>query len=1536
MSTTADSKAPVVSAVDYDPFAESTLERIVPTTEPQREVWLAARLNRGATLAYNESVTMRLRGSAQIDALRGAIEDLVRRHDALRSTFSPDGLTLCVSPPGPLDVPIIDFSALDPVERERRLDEFAIQEVEQPFDLEKGPLFRARIVRLDPQDQAVMLTAHHIICDGWSYWVVVKELSALYATRLGRTTGPLPPANSFADYALEEGRRGDSQGFASDERYWLEQFATLPAPLDLPADRSRPPLRTQRAGREDHVLDAELVAAIKRTGAKNGASLFVTLLASFSAFLYRLTSQTDVVVGIPAAGQSLAGHERLVGHCVNLLPLRSNVDPKQPFSALLKAMRGTMLGAYEHQGYTFGTLLKKLPLPRDPSRLPLVGVVFNIDQALDSEKNSFPSLELDFTSNPRRYENFELFINSVQVAGRMRFECQYNCDLFDATTIRRWLAGFEVFLRDIVSTPDWAIQELEVLSPADKEALDRFNATTVVYSREARVPDLFSVQATRSPDAVAIVCSGQSLSYGELEARSNRLARALRGRGIRRGSLVGLCVERSADMVVAMLAVLKAGGAYLPLDPEFPSSRLAFMVEDSRLGLVISQSHLSDRHGCTRERTLELDQCEKALAAQPNERLPDDKDAAQAEDAAYVLYTSGSTGKPKGVCVPHRAAVNFLLSMQREPGIGEVDRLVAVTTLSFDIALLELMLPLTVGASVLLASHEDAMDGAALRRLLETNEATVMQATPATWRMLIDSGWHGHGRFKALCGGEAMPVDLAEALLQRTPELWNMYGPTETTVWSTCWRVECPRQGMFIGRPIANTMVHVLDGSLRRCPIGVPGEIYVGGDGLALGYLNRPELTAERFIADPFATGHRLYKTGDLGRWREEGILECLGRTDFQVKVRGHRIELGEIETALTSHDSVKQATVIVREDRPGDVRLVAYIIPAQSTIDESALRAHLRATLPEYMVPQHFVALESLPTTPNGKIDRKALPAPDLASTKSSASGRTATELEAQILTAYETRLGRKGVGLFDNFFEIGGHSLLAAQVIAELNRDLGLALPMRLAFEAPTAAELAQRIERDRRSTTGKGLTPITSRPDQQTAPLSLMQQRTWFVELLQPGNIIFNIPAAHRLRGSMDETAFERAFNEMVRRQPSLRTAIREADGEAIQFVLPEIRVRLFPPEDLTSLPAEERESRLQTRIREMTVEVFDFHAGPLFRTRLFRLGKEEHVLVFVVHHLIWDGWSFDLFYEEMHGHYQAFRNGQPSPLEPLPVSYGDFAAWQREWLQGDTLRGEVEHWKAHLLGHSEALALPADRQRPAQMSGTGITEWINIPKEQTDRMRTLGRQADATLFMTLLAAFYVFLWRHTGQNDLVVGTPVRGRAHIEVEKLMGFFVNALALRKNVDGDLSFLDFVREVRAAVLDGFSHPDVPFEYLVRELKLPRDESRFPVYQAFFSFQDARQRPTHWGNLQHERFPVLQAGLAEDIGLWFVERPWGLIGGLSLNADIFTQATVRRYRDRFLRLVESILADPNKPLAELDLLGDDERREIERDEAALS
>ena len=1526
------SNDPSMSAVDYDPFAQGELERVVATTEPQREVWLADQLGRDASLAYNESVSLRLRGPLDLQALRESITALVARHEALRATISSDGLSLCIGAPADLDIPLVDLCQLTAEERERGLRERQRYQVDTPFDLSQGPLFRGEIVRLDETEHVLILGAHHIVCDGWSYWVIVKELGSLYAQKSGAASSELGAPDSFADYALSQEQFAGSSAYAEQERFWLERFPDVPPALDLPLDRPRPLRRTQRSDREDYLIGAELIEQVRAMGTRHRASLFTTLLAAFNALLVRLTGQTDLVVGIPAAGQAVEGHNALVGHCVNLLPLRSQVDSKVPFSELLKAVRGTMFDAYDHQQYTFGTLLKQLRFERDPARLPLVSVLFNIDQALDAESAAFPKLSLEFTTNPRTYENFELFINAAQVGGALRLECQYNSDLFDKSTIVRWMSCFEELLRQVSAAPDTAVSRLRMLIPSDRALLDSFNATARAYPREQGLHELVQAQARQTPERTAIRVQQRETSYADLEARSNQIARALRARGVRRGTLVGLCLERTEDMVASLLAVLKAGGAYLPLDPSFPSERLAFMVEDSGMALVVSQSNLADRHGAPQERTFALDAADAVLQAESAAPLPRDQDSATPEDPAYVLYTSGSTGKPKGVRIPHRAAINFLVSMQDSPGLGPDDRLVAVTTLSFDISLLELLLPLTVGAQIILASRDQALEGTALRELVESTSATVMQATPATWRILIETGWRGTKSFKALCGGEALTLDLAEALLVRTGELWNMYGPTETTVWSACWQVRDPGAGISIGRPIANTSVWVLDSNLEPCPVGVPGELYIGGDGLALGYLNRPELTRERFVEVALDQGHPtlLYKTGDLGRWRSDGLLVCLGRTDSQVKVRGYRIELGEIEAAIASHPGIRQVVVLAREDRASDVRLVAYVVAGEAPrFTDAELRTFLRKTLPDYMVPQHFMLLDAIPTLPNGKVDRKRLPAPSAESEPDTASMvEPSTELERLVAGAFARLLNVSKVSVHDSFFERGGHSLLAAQLIAQLNRELQLSIPMRAVFEAPTAAGLTRVIEQARQSNDSAQPSGILRRADQSRAPLSLMQQRVWFLEQLHPGNVMFNTPSTHRLLGDMDTAAFQRAFNEMVRRQSSLRTTIRLQDGEPVQVVRPELFTQLLPPEDLTFLPPESRDEHLRKRVRELTLEPFDFAEGPLFRARLFVLGPDDHAIVFVVHHIVWDGWSFDLFYEEMSTLYEAFRNGRSSPLPELPVSYGDFAVWQRDWLQGETLRTQIDYWKEHLAGHRDPLELPSDRPRPPEMSGMGLTEWVQVSRERTDALRALGLEAGATLFMTLLSAFYVFLWQTTRQTDLVLGTPVRGRSQVEVEKIMGFFVNALALRQRVDPEQSFLDFLRAVRKNIVAGFGCPDVPFEHLVRELKLPRDESRFPIYQAFFSFQDVRMRPTTWGNLQHARFPVQQAGLAEDLSLWFVERPQGLMGALLLNADIFDSRAVRRYRERYGALLTHILEDPRRPIGDLSLLGPDEQREI--------
>ncbi|OOG46263.1 hypothetical protein B0E52_04655 [Rhodanobacter sp. C06] len=1517
MNTPMDAHAGL-STVDYDPFASPALERVVPSTEAQREIWLAAKLGEDASLAYNEAVALHLHGALDRTAMLDALQALVDRHDALRASFGPDGETFCVAGGVALDVRQTDLGALDASTRIAALEERRAQVVLLPFDLETGPLFRAELLRLGEGEHVLLLSAHHLVCDGWSWWVVLRELGTLYALRGGAGNANLPPAPSFADYALQCAGQADRHARAADEAWWVAHHAHRPPALDLPGDRPRPPRRSFAAGREDHVLGADLVGALRHLGARHGASLFATLLGSFAGLLGRLAGQDEVVLGIPAAAQANEGLGDLVGHGVNLLPLRCTADPALPFTQLLGAAGGELLDALEHQRCTFGSLLQQLDIARDPARLPLVSVLFNIDQALEQEGEAFPGLRLDFASVPRRYENFELFINAVQEHGGLRLECQYNSGLFDAATVRRWLRAYEALLRAAVTQPDHPLGALPLVDAAAQRELAGLQPPERQWSGPSTMHGAFERQASASPERPALRCGDETLSYRALDEQANRIAHGLIAHGVRPGDLVGIALERGPAMLAALLGTLKAGAGYVPLDPGFPAERLAYMVADAKLAVLLTQASLAARFD-------RPDRPPIALDAPPAgwDALPVTPPALSVDPAAtaYVIYTSGSTGRPKGVAIPHRAVANFLASMAERPGLHADDRLLAVTTLSFDIAVLELLGPLGVGGCVVLASREQAMDGEALKTLLADHGITLMQATPASWRMLLQAGWQGGAGFRALCGGEALAPDLAAALLARCAALWNMYGPTETTVWSTCAKLE-KDQPITIGTPIANTTVWVLDERRQPCPLGVPGELWIGGAGVAIGYLHRPELTAERFVADPFsaAPDARLYRTGDRGRWRADGTLEHLGRADFQIKLRGFRIEPGEIEAQLAGHPPVTQALVMVREDRPGDARLVAYLA-SETPVDEAALRGHLREHLPEYMLPQHFVVLAALPLLPNGKIDRARLPAP-LAAAPAVARAAPRDELERQIAQAMAAVLGGLEPGLDDDFFEHGGHSLLAAQLTARLNRELGLALPLRTLFEAPTVARLAAAI-RAAGAAGKQEPRQIARLADRERAPLSLMQQRVWYLEQLRPGGVAFHTPSAHRLSGSLDLAAFEQALRTMVRRQPVLRTSIEPDATGAMQRIHAELKVEL-PLEDLSGMPADERDAWLRRRLDALIAEPFDLATPPLFRARLFRLGEQEHVFFFMTHHIVWDGWSFDLLYRELSALYEAFRTGQPDPLPPLAVEYGDFAAWQRQWMQGEELQRQLDHWLSRLKGRIEPLELPADRVRPTRMSGAGATEWIVLPSERLIAVHALAQQAGTTPFIVLLAAYFALLHRLGGQRDLVVSTPVRGRDAVELEPMMGFFVNALPLRLAIDPQASFLDTLRAVRTMVLDAFACPDVPFEHLVKALRLPRDESRPPLAQAMFSFQDVRGRATTWGGVQHEHLPVFQRGSTEDLGLWFIEQEQRLLGGMGFNADIFDPSTAARFRRGYETLLEGALADPRQSIAQLPLLPADE------------
>jgi amino acid adenylation domain-containing protein len=1532
--TMAEDSAPGTVAIDYDPFADVPLARVVPATESQREIWLAASLEPAASLAYNESVTLHLDGVLDVAALRHALQGVIDRHEALRGSLSADGCQFLIAATAELACVEHDLSDLDAAARQAAVDAALSAAVGTPFDLEQSPMLRVELLRLAEQKHVLIISTHHIVCDGWSFGVIVRDLAALYAEACGSAPASLPPAGSFAEFALAEAMHPRSAEFHADEAYWLARNTPQPAPLDLPLDRPRPRRRGFASQRRDRILDAGLVAAVKRVGASRGASLYATLLATFGVLLHRLSGQDDLIVGIPAAGQSGGDHAALVGHAVNVLPLRLSLDPAQLFADTLLRVRGDLLDAFEHQRYTFGTLLRRLALARDPSRLPLVSVLFNLDPGLDDDSLGFDGLAARFAGVARSHENFELFINAVQVGGALRLECQYSSDLFDAATIERWLALYAILLQSVVDDPARALGALPML-PGQEQAALRALQPAPVACECRRIEELFFAQAERAPQRSAVQFGDLVWTYADLAQRVRSIATALRARGVVAGDLVGVCLPRGADMLASILGVLASGAGYVPLDPAFPRERLDFMASDAGLALLLTTADLVGSIDFPAGRTFAID-APDAFGMPSGTQAPigasDDTEAV-----AYVIYTSGSTGKPKGVRVPHRAVANFLSSMRRQPGLDADDRLLAVTTLSFDIAVLELFLPLSVGACVVLASREQVLDGRALAELIHACDITVMQATPSTWRMLLEAGWSGRCGLKALCGGESLPADLATILVERCDSLWNLYGPTETTVWSTCARIDDPAHGITIGQPIDNTTVWILDANGDLCPIGVPGEIAIGGAGVTLGYLDRPELSAERFIVDDESSDPqaRLYRTGDRGRWRNDGRLEHLGRLDFQVKVRGFRIELGDIETNLARHADVAQAVVIVREDRPGDQRLVAYLVARPAgAIDEAELRAHLRLLLPEYMIPQHFMILDAIPLLPNGKLDRARLPTPQAIPGKSvEAAVSPRDDLERRVAAAMESALSLPGISVHDDFFALGGHSLLAAQLTAQLGREFGLSLSLGLIFEFPTVAGLAAALGQRLAAPAKERQQAIAPLEDPRRAPLSLLQKRLWLFEQLNPGTVVYNTPSAHRLRGPLDEAAFERAFAEMTRRQSILRTTIeREDGGEVIQHIHDVAPARLFPAEDLSAIDAGERERRLLERLDALTNVVIDLERLPLYRTHMFRLADDEHVFFFMPHHIIWDGWSFDLFYTEFAELYAAFSEGRESRLDPVPASYGEFSQWHTQWLQGaeyaEQFQRELAHWKDRLARTGAPPPLPTDRPRGSRMVGRGETEWISVPAEMTERVRALGRSADATLFMSLLAAYYALLWRLVGSGNLVVGTPVRVRASAEVENVMGLFTNLLPLPIEVDPQESFLSLVSRVKATARKGFASPEVQLEDLMREPGMRELAGATHFYQAQFSYQDARDRNCRWGGLQQEQVLIFQRAASEDLAIWFLEHASGMTGGVLYNADLFEADSARLFASRYLELLERVVTDPAQSIAELTAADANERERV--------
>ncbi len=1040
---------------------EDDAGREVPLTESQTEIWLASQLGSEASSSFNEPFYMQLKGTLDADKLLQAIQSTLQRHEALHIRFDSDGTKQVFTDPGPIEIPFTDLSSLTKNQRREKVEEKFRHYASTPFDLTNGPLVRIEIMNLGQEEHMLMFSGHHIICDGWSWSVILKEIGQLYTSYVTGESVELPIAGKFSEYVREELAEQSGEDVQDAYKFWIEQFATLPPVLNLPTDRSRPAFKSFKGATVRYQFDDKAYKAAKSVASEEGVSLFTLLLSTFNLLLGRLAGQDDIVVAIPTAGQLQFGEDALVGHCVNLLPLRTRLDRSLPVTDFLKLTTTAVLDAYDYQECTLGGIIRRLSIPRDPGRMPLVEVNFNLDR--DGAGVEFEGLEISVAQSPKEAVNFDIFFNLNEQEDGFFLDLDYNAELFDEKTIRRWVHHFEALLLGIAADVTTPIGQLPLTFAGQNEVkMTSFAQKIVDYPKDATLTSLFEQQALQSPDAVAVEFEDTRLTYQDLDEHANRFGQYLTSMGVGPEVLVGVHMERSAGMLVTLLGVLKAGGAYIPMDPSYPDTRISYMIEDAGLNLLLTEKALlNDLDESILPDGLKV-VCLDSEWAKISKKSNDQPEVQiNADNLAYVIYTSGSTGNPKGVEITHGALVNFLCSMQEEPGFSSTDILLSVTTLSFDIAGLELYLPVISGGKVVIVSQDTTIDGIKLSKAIEDADITVMQATPATWRMLLEAGWKGKPDLTILCGGEAMPATLVRDLGDKCSALWNMYGPTETTIWSSVHRIEIDAPVISIGTPIANTEFYILDDQLQPVPPGSIGQLYIGGDGLARGYLKRPELTAERFIPHPFSDDKtaRLYNTGDLSRILPDGTFECLGRNDSQVKVRGYRIELGEIESALECHDGIVETAVMARRDEYEETVLTAYFVPDEAgQFSVSDLKSYLRESLPEYMVPAFFVEMDALPRTPNRKIDRNALPESEgQRPTLEDSYTAPRTPTEQVIAEVWTNVLQLEKVGIKDNFFDLGGHSLQATRVIARLREPLQYDVPLRLFFENPTISDLA-----------------------------------------------------------------------------------------------------------------------------------------------------------------------------------------------------------------------------------------------------------------------------------------------------------------------------------------------------------------------------------------------------------------------------------------------------------------------------------------------
>ncbi len=1528
---------------------------VFPLSHQQEQLWFLDRFQPDSDF-YNVPFAWTLKGDLDVPRLERSLREVVRRHEILRTSFvmghDQQPIQKVV---GEIDIrlPLVDLRALEADEREKRARKIIEEEAGKGFDLRQAPLFRGVLVRTEEKEHVFGLTLHHIICDDWSLRVLMEEWGALYEA-YGR--GEEPPladlGMQYGDYAAQQRERLRGGKLQQQMDYWKAQLNGMPHVLELPTDLSRPARQSFRGGIEQQSLRGDLWEGLNAVAKGERASLFMTLLAACQVLLMRYSGQEDFGVGTPVSNRKWTETERMIGFFLNTLVLRANLRGEPTFREALQRVRQAALGGYEHQDLSFEKLVEELAPDRDVSRTPIFQVLFT--SLGESDELEFGGLEWSGFAMDLRMAKFDLTISVQQAIEGATVTVNYTTDLFEPETIQRMLGHYEQLLNAVVENPGQGVWGLPMLTGPERAQLEGWNQTARDFPRDKTIAGLFEEHAASTPDAVAVEFEGLELKYGDLNRQANRLAHYLRSLGVKPNTLVAICVERSLEIIVALFAVMKAGGAYTPLDPAYPEERLRIMVEDSRPAVLLTQGHLRGMFTGIRDdlKVVDLGSAEE-WSNQPGSNPEHAAIGLTTEDLVYVIYTSGSTGTPKGVAMPARAAMNMVAWQMNESAYAGHQRTLQFAPFGFDVSFQEIFSTLCAGGTLVLIDEEKRRDSTRLTRYVLEKDIQRLFLPYVGLQMLAegvaqraDSQDDGRPFDCALqeinVAGEQLRIDdKIRKLFQRLKHcrLNNHYGPTETHA-ATAFHLGT--QGDLwpalpsIGQPIANARIYILDKHQMFVPVGVAGELFVGGVGVARGYFNRPDLTDQRFLKDCFTKedGARMYRTGDLGRWRPDGTIEFIGRNDSQVKIRGYRVELGEIEAMLQQQSGVRGSAVVAKTSANGSKRLVAYVVGGR---DHEELRRELKSKLPAYMVPNVIVALRELPQSDNGKVDRQALE--KLEDTGLSAEHYEApdTATEEQLAEIWAEVLVVSRVGRQDNFFDLGGHSLLATLLASRLESEFGTHVPVRAVFESPTLAELAEVIETGLKSQGGKLPRSDNSRPPKQVAsgprlslfPLSYQQEQLWFLDRLNPDNAFYNVPMAWRLNGDLDVPRLERSLRELVRRHEILRTCfVAGEQEEPRQKVVESIEVRL-PVLDLRELEAGEREERARKFLAEEAGKPFDLSQAPLLRAALAWVGEREHVVGLTLHHIVCDDWSLGILMGELGKLYEAFGRGEESPLADLEMQYGDYALEQREELRGGRFERQMEYWSGQLEGMPHVLELPTDLARPPRQSFRGGTEHRVLPSALWERLNALARQEKVNSLMMLLAACQVLLMRYSGQKDFGIGTVVANRKRKETRGLIGFFLNTLVIRANLRGDLSFREALRQVREAVLSGYEHQDLSFEKLVEELAPDRDLSRSPLFQVAFILRRAFEGESEFGGLELVPFELDPGTSKFDLIVSVEEGKQSAIIALNYTTDLFEAETIRRMLERYERLLEGIVADADQSIWSLPMMG-------KSDEKALS